>query len=151
MAKIELTNMCMVYDKATNKVLVQERVKSWVGISFPGGHVENGESIVESTIREINEETGLTVSNLIPCGIIDWYNVETKARYFVFQFKTSTFSGKLFDETDEGRIFWVDVDLLPTLNLARGLLERLPMFLEGTYTEGFGTLNKNGNSGLTLL
>ena len=59
MAKVELTNMCMVYDKTTNRVLVQDRIKSWKGISFPGGHMEDGESIVESTIREIKEETGL--------------------------------------------------------------------------------------------
>ena len=46
MAKTELTNMCMIYKD--NKVLVQERVKSWKGISFPGGHVEDGESVIWS-------------------------------------------------------------------------------------------------------
>lgn len=41
---------------------------------FPGGHVEKGESIVQSVIREIQEETGLIVSNIVPCGIKDWYD-----------------------------------------------------------------------------
>ena len=142
--------MGMVHDKVNNKVLVQERVRSWPGISFPGGHVRDGESIVESTIREVKEETGLTVTNLQLCGVIYWYNDETKDRFFVFDFRTDTYSGQLTEETDEGKVFWADVDLLPTLNLARGLRERLPMFLEGKYNEGFGTWNQTGSSQLIL-
>lgn len=53
MPKVELTNMVMVQDKITGKVLVQERIKSWKGLSFPGGHVDEGESFVDSAIREI--------------------------------------------------------------------------------------------------
>ena len=70
MPKLEITNMVMVQDKSTGKVIVQERVKSWCGISFPGGHVENGESIYDSAVREIKEETGLRITNLKYCGII---------------------------------------------------------------------------------
>ena len=56
----ELTNMCMIMDGT--KVLVQDRsANDWNGIAFPGGHVEPGESIAESVIREIREETGLTI------------------------------------------------------------------------------------------
>ena len=40
---VEFTNMVMVEDKAAGKVLVQERRKSWTGLSFPGGHVEQGD------------------------------------------------------------------------------------------------------------
>ena len=46
LSETELTNMVMVRDKASGKVLVQQRVKSWQGLSFPGGHVEEGESFV---------------------------------------------------------------------------------------------------------
>lgn len=43
---VTLTNMCMVYDDAGN-VLVQDKVdKKWSGLTFPGGHIENGESFV---------------------------------------------------------------------------------------------------------
>lgn len=66
MAKQEtaiFTNMCMIYDK--DKVLVQDRIKDdWKGIVFPGGHVEPQESFVDSVIREVYEETGLTISNV---------------------------------------------------------------------------------------
>lgn len=146
MSNIEITNMCMIYRK--NKVLVQERVQSWKGISFPGGHVEDGESIVESTIREIKEETGLIISNLVPCGIIYWYNDETGDKYFVFNYKTDSFRGSLLNETAEGKVYWVEIDKLYVLNLAKGFRERLPMFLDNMYIEGFGTWNKNGDSKL---
>jgi len=117
MSKTELTNMCMVYDKNSNKVLVQDRVKSWRGISFPGGHIEEGESIVESTIREVKEETGLSVSALEFCGIISWYNDETGDRYFVFNYRTQVFSGELLEATSEGKVFWVDKEELRRLEL----------------------------------
>ena len=141
MSKVTLTNMCMIYDQDTNKVLVQERMKSWKGISFPGGKVEDGESIIDSTIREVKEETGLTISNLEPCGVIYWFNNETGEKYFVFNYRTDIFSGELLDSTDEGRVFWVDREALSTLPLAEGMKDRLPMFLEKKYAEGFGIWN----------
>ena len=61
--------MCMIYDDAGN-ILVQDRVsKSWGGVTFPGGHIEKGESIVESVIREIKEETGLDIKKPKICGV----------------------------------------------------------------------------------
>lgn len=146
MAKVVLTNMCMIYDKKNNKILVQDRIKSWKGVSFPGGHIEDGESIVESTIREVKEETGLNISNLEPCGIIYWYNDETGAKYFIFNFRTEVFTGDLLEKTDEGNVFWVDKDDLLKLNLADGFKERLPMFLDKKYSEGFRTWNEHSIS-----
>ena len=44
--QVTLTNMCMVYDDNGN-VLVQDKVDSdWGGLTFPGGHIEKGESFV---------------------------------------------------------------------------------------------------------
>lgn len=143
MAKVTLTNMCMIYDKENNKVLVQDRIKSWKGISFPGGHVEDGESLIDSTIREVKEETGLTVSNLESCGVIYWFNNETGEKYFVFQYRTEEFSGELLHKTDEGSNFWVDLEELSNLHFAEGMEERLSMFLEKEYSEGFGSWNQH--------
>ena len=54
---VELTNLCMIKDG--DKYLLQNRVKKdWQGYTFPGGHIEPGESIVQSAIREVKEETG---------------------------------------------------------------------------------------------
>lgn len=50
---VELTNMCMVEDGKGN-VLVQNRLNpNWPGIVYPGGHVEAGESITASVVREV--------------------------------------------------------------------------------------------------
>lgn len=51
MPKLEITNMVMVQDKTTGKVIAQDRIKSWCGISFPGGHAENGESICQFFLK----------------------------------------------------------------------------------------------------
>ena len=52
--------MCLVY--SGDKILVQERnKKDWPGLTFPGGHVEKGENFIASVIREVKEETGLTI------------------------------------------------------------------------------------------
>lgn len=69
--QVILTNMCMITDG--QRVLVQYREsEKWPGVSFPGGHIEPNESIISSVIREVKEETGLTVSNLELCGIQNW-------------------------------------------------------------------------------
>ena len=63
------TNQSLSWSKILNngKVVLQyrspERYKKWSGYAFPGGHIEEGESLVESVIREIYEETGLTITN----------------------------------------------------------------------------------------
>lgn len=42
------------------------------GLVFPGGHVETGESLKDSVIREMKEEKGLTIHNPQLCGFKDW-------------------------------------------------------------------------------
>lgn len=108
MAKAELTkltNMCMICDGNGN-VLVQERNDSnWSGLTFPGGHVEPGESFVDSVIREVKEETGLTIEKPMLCGIKHFHTIDN-TRYIVFLFKTDTYSGKLCS-SDEGEVKWI--------------------------------------------
>ena len=56
MEEVELTNMCMVCDGKGN-VLVQNKKgdRTWHGWNFPGGHVEQGEFVTPSVIREVRE------------------------------------------------------------------------------------------------
>lgn len=63
------TNMCMI-ENEKGQILIQDRQKAnWPGVTFPGGHVEKGESFCASVIREVKEETGLVISNPVLCGI----------------------------------------------------------------------------------
>ena len=88
---VELTNMCMIYDDKGNVLVEEKLVQNSKGLIFPGGHVESNESVVDSMIREIQEETGLTISNLQFCGIKDWIEFDG-SRYMVFLYKTNTYS-----------------------------------------------------------
>lgn len=130
-----LTNMCMIYDNQ-GRVLVQDKVGSnWCGITFPGGHVEAEESIVDSTIREIKEETGLDISDLKICGIKDWTYAQG-SRYVVFLYKTNKFSGQL-QPSKEGPVYWVDLKELKHLKLAPSMATMLEVFLRDDVSEHF--------------
>lgn len=145
MEKVVLTNMCMIENIKTNEVLCINRCKDWPGVTFPGGHVEENEPIVTSVKREIEEETGLIISNLKLVGIRDWYLKEVHERGVVFVFKTSTYEGKLKEETEEGKIFWCKKGDLIKMPLAPGFIEELDIFDDDkTYTEVYSD-NFTGN------
>ena len=122
MPKLEITNMVMVQDAATGRVVVQERVKRWRGIAFPGGHAEPGESIYDSAVREVKEETGLDIRNLQACGFMYWFNNQTEDKYFTYFYKTTDYEGELLDVTDEGKVFWTSLTQLDDRKIHRGLL-----------------------------
>lgn len=149
MSKLESTNMIMIQDPDNGKVVVQDRIKSWYGISFPGGHAENGESIYDSAIREIKEETGLNVRNLKACGFMYWFNNQTEDKYFVNFYWTNDFSGELVESTEEGRVFWVSIDELAAMKLAPNFREYLPMFLEDRYSEAYCSWNNDMKPDMT--
>jgi len=141
MAKLEITNMVMVQNINTGEVIVQDRVKNWCGIAFPGGHAENGETIYDSAIREVKEETGLDIWNLKPCGFMYRFNNQTEDKYFTYFYKTADYSGELLSETDEGQVYWTKMDDLNGMKFAPNFKEYLPIFLKGTYTEAYCAWN----------
>lgn len=133
--KVELTNMCLVYDE--KKVLVQEKTgtKYEGGLVFPGGHVEEGESLRDSVIREIREETGLVIKNPQPCGFKDWI-LEDGTRYIVLLYKTDQFKGEL-KNSREGKVFWLDRNDISSANLIWNMRELLEIFETDQYSEFF--------------
>lgn len=141
MPKNEYTTMVMIQDKQTGKVLAQNRIKSWKGLSFPGGHIENDESFYDCAVREVKEETGLDIYNLNPCGIMHWFNNKTQDRYLIFLYRTSEYFGELITDSDEGQHFWITIEELKNTPSTNQTLDYLPMFLENKYSEAFGLWN----------
>ena len=129
---VTLTNMCMVYDG--DKVLVQNRVDpDWPGITFPGGHVESGESFCASVIREVFEETGLTIENPRLCGVKEWEN-QDGSRYIVMLYKTNNFSGKLHDSA-EGPVFWATREEILSMQMTEHFDKMMEIFFREDLSE----------------
>ena len=127
---VELTNLCMIKDG--DKYLLQNRVKKdWQGYTFPGGHVEPGESIVQSVIREVKEETGLTLKDPHLVGVKQFW-VES-GRYIVFLFSATKFTGEL-RSSHEGEVGWFTKVEMKKINLVNHFFEHLDVF-EGDYSE----------------
>lgn len=115
------TNMCMITDGNGN-VLVQDRLNpDWPGITFPGGHVEPSEAFTASVIREVYEETGLTIENPVLCGTKQ-FQTSVGARYVVFFYKASKYHGAL-RSSEEGQVFWLPRSELPNQKLAPDMME----------------------------
>ena len=101
--QVELTVLCLIHNE--DSYLLQDKVKTdWKGYTLPGGHFESGESIVDAVVREMKEETGLTIKSPRLCGVKQ-FPIEG-GRYIVFLFETDQFDGKLVD-SDEGKMHWV--------------------------------------------
>lgn len=126
------TNMCMIYNE--DYILVQDRQNSdWPGITFPGGHVEHGESFVESVKREVFEETGLIIENPILCGVKQFQTKQNQG-YVVLFFKTNQFEGNL-KSSKEGDVFWIEKENLCEYKLAPDFLDMFNIFESDNLSE----------------
>ena len=142
------TNMCMISDGNGN-ILVQDRQNpDWPGITFPGGHVEPGESFTDSVIREVFEETGLTVENPVLCGVKQ-FQTRREERYVVFLYKADRFSGAL-RSSDEGEVFWIPRAALASYPLAPDFLDMVRIFESDDLSEFYYSKN-NENWNIQLL
>ena len=129
--KTELCVLSLVED--VSRILVQNRTKDdWRGVVLPGGHVEKEESVVEAVIREMKEETGLTILHPRLCGIKQFPG--EYGRYLVLLFKTGEFTGTL-RSSDEGEVWWEERSNLRNLNLVRDFEAMLSVFDRDDLTE----------------
>lgn len=128
---VELTVLCLVHQNDT--YLLQDRLKQdWQGMTLPGGHVEKDESIVEAVIREMKEETGLTIKNPRLCGVKQ-FPIEG-GRYIVFLFETSDFNGEIIS-SKEGQMHWIHKSELSNWNTVDDLDELIQVMLDQNLTE----------------
>ena len=132
----ELTVLCLI--QKDGKILLQNRVKTdWQGYAFPGGHIEVGESIVDAVVREVREETGLTIYNPALCGVKQFPLKDGKyenGRYLVFLFRADQFTGEV-TSSDEGEMRWIAKDELHNYNLVQDFDDMLKVMATDDYTE----------------
>lgn len=142
---IELTVLCLIHKGDT--YLLQDRVKKdWQGLTLPGGHVEANESVIDAVIREMKEETGLTIKNPKLCGIKQ-FPIEG-GRYIVLLFQTDDFTGDIIS-SEEGKMIWVHKSELTNKNIVDDLPELLQVMLDDDLTE-FQYVIENGQWNIVL-
>ena len=108
---VELTVLCLIEDG--DKILLQNREKKdWRGYTLPGGHVEPGESFVDAAIREMKEETGLSILSPRLVGVKQF--PIKNGRYVVLLFKATQWSGEL-RSSEEGQMEWIKYSDLSTI------------------------------------
>ena len=128
---VELTTLCLI--RRGDEYLLQNRIKKdWAGYTLPGGHVEPEESIVDAVVREMKDETGLTVLNPKLCGVKQ-FPIEN-GRYIVFLFIADEFTGELVS-SEEGAMCWVNKEELPSLKKVDNLEELLQVMLDDNLNE----------------
>ena len=134
-------NMCMICDG--DQVLALNKVgKNYSGITFPGGHVEHGEIYADAVIREIYEETGLTITDPVLRGIYHWYR--DGLHNVGLLYKATKFSGEL-KSSDEGEVYWIPLEEYQKLSLATGMKQVLQIMEKDEFTECFMDVHDDGS------
>ena len=123
---MKLTTLC--YIEKDDKYLMLHRVKKendcnkdkWIGV---GGKFEEGESPEDCLLREVYEETGLTLTNYRFRGIVTFVSDEWEGEY-MHLFTASEYEGELPEnamrDCVEGELVWVPKRELESLNLWEG-------------------------------
>ena len=116
--KVCFMNMCMIQDHKGNVLALDKVNDSYTGTTFPGGHVEANEIFQKSMIREVWEETGLTVEAPKLGGLYHWH--KSGVHYVITLYKADKFTGEL-KSSEEGRVYWIPLEELKTKELATGM------------------------------
>ena len=144
MAKnVILTTLVVVLDEKHEKVLlVNRRKRNWQGFAAPGGHVDYPESLMDCAIREVREETGLTVSDLKLMSISHFEGLNEDESYFVFNYMTDQYSGEIQPGDGEDPAQWIPLNRLDDYPLAAGFRARLEAMLRGKHEEFYQTWSR---------
>lgn len=119
---MKLATLCYVQKDGHTLMLYRNKKKNdyhegkWNGL---GGKFEQGESPEQCAIREVREESGLTMLNPHMAGFITFPMFDGKDDWYVFLFRCDEFTGDLIN-SDEGELAWIPNDKLFSLNLWKG-------------------------------
>ncbi len=112
-----MTTLC--YIEKDGAYLMLHRVKKkkdinkgkWIGV---GGHFEEGECPEECLVREVWEETGLTLTSYRFRGLVTFL-CDDQESIGMCLFTAERFEGELSEECSEGELVWVDKAEVPGL------------------------------------
>lgn len=113
---MRMTTLC--YIEQDGKYFMLHRTKKkkdinkdkWIGV---GGHAEEGEGPEECLLREVKEETGLTLTSYRFRGLITFISNECEPELMCL-FTADGFTGELIT-CNEGDLVWVDKTQVPEL------------------------------------
>ena len=111
-------------------LLVRRREDDFLGgiYEFPGGKVEEGEGLADAIVREVREETGLTVSGIGRyVGFFD-YDSEDGERRRVFNFQVEVSEPLEIQLKEHDRFVWADEKKLSEFELSEDILRILRHF-----------------------
>lgn len=120
---MELLQTTLCYLEQNGQYLMLHRVKKkkdvnkdkWIGV---GGKFEPGEDAVSCALREVKEETGLTMNTPLYRGMVDFFCPPWPAER-MHLFTCTDFSGEM-RECDEGDLEWVDKEKVADLPIWEG-------------------------------
>lgn len=119
---MKLTTLC--YIQKDNCYLMLHRIKKsqdinegkWIGV---GGKFEADETPEECLLREVKEETGLTLSTYQYRGLLTFINSQCETEY-IFLYTADAYEGTLTSDCGEGILKWVPVEQIDQLDLWEG-------------------------------
>lgn len=107
-------SLCYIFHGEQVLLLKRNRaphIRLW---SAPGGKTEHGESPQETAIREIHEETGLTIHHPILRALQTSIDIYYPVHWMLYIFVATSFEGNII-KSDEGILQWHPVDTVPQL------------------------------------
>jgi ADP-ribose pyrophosphatase YjhB (NUDIX family) len=112
----------VVLENAKGEFLLQKRGDFGVW-GLPGGNAEEGEDLATVAAREVEEETGLRVDQLVPFGFSSDPESETitfpngdQCQFFVLNFFCKNFDGELrVNDSESLALGWFSTDSLPEM------------------------------------
>ncbi len=119
---MKLATLCYIRNDVQTLMLYRNKKENdihegkWNGL---GGKFEKGESPEECVIREVLEESGLSIKNPQLHGFITFPSFDNKDDWYVFIYTANEYFGELID-SNEGHLEWIDNDKVIDLPLWEG-------------------------------
>lgn len=117
----QLIVACETYIVHNGKVLMHKRSKSkekfpgyWIG---PGGHVDEGEDVLSTAIREVKEETGVSITekNVVLKVLAFHHHIDRNEVWMEYLFRADIPETQIVKSSNEGKSKWINIDELSTM------------------------------------